>query len=66
MTTQPKKNILDDMIDLKFRNINRLFVYLYKCGDNDMRDSFDKYYMLLVEVKDFNALIENARFLVSP
>ena len=27
-----------------------------------MRDSFDKYYMLLVEIKDFKVLINNEPF----
>ena len=42
------KNNLDYMIDPAFRNINRL--------------SFDRYYMSLVEVKDFNAVINNKTF----
>ena len=29
------KNNLDSMIDLTFRNINRLFVLLFKAGEND-------------------------------
>ena len=55
------------MIDSTFRNINRLFVLSFKDGDNDpIRDSFDKYYMLLVETKEFNALIDNKPFSVNP
>ena len=27
-----------------------------------MRDSFEKYYMPLIEIKDFNALIDNEQF----
>ena len=60
ITAQPKNNNLDYLIDPAFRNINRLFVLLFKNGANDpTRDFFDKYYMLLVEIKDFNALIDN-------
>ena len=45
------------------RNINRLFVLSFKNGNSDpMRDSFDKYYMSLVEIKDFNALADNKPF----
>ena len=59
ITTQPK-NSLDYLIDLTFRNINRLFVLSFKNGNDDpTRNSFDKYYILLVEIKDFNALIDN-------
>ena len=48
------------MIDPTFRNINRLFVLSFKNGDDDpTSNSFDEYYMLLVEIKDFNALIDS-------
>ena len=40
-----------------------MFVLSFKNGNDDpTRDSFDKYYMSLVEVKDFNALIDNKPF----
>ena len=46
-----------------FRNINRLFALSFKNGNDDpTRDSFVKYYMPLVEIKDFNALIDNKSF----
>ena len=48
VTTQPKSNNLDYLIDPTFRNINRSFVLSFKNGDNDLtRNSFDKYYMPL-------------------
>ena len=54
------------MIDATFRNINRLFVLSFKNNGNDpARDSFDKYYIPLVEIKDFNALIDNKHFFIS-
>ena len=60
ITTQPKNNDLDYLIDRTSRNINRLFVLSFKNGDNDpTRDSFETYYMSKVEIKDSNALIEN-------
>ena len=66
-TTQPKNNNLDYLIDPSFRNINSLFVLLLKsCDDDPTRYSFDQYYMLLVEIKDFNALIDNKRFFDQP
>ena len=44
ITTQPKNNNLDYLIDPTFRNINRLFVLSFKNGNDDpKRDSFDKY-----------------------
>ena len=37
-----------------------MFVLSFKNGDDDPnRNSFDEDYMLLVEIKDFNALIDN-------
>ena len=55
ITIQPKNNNLDYMNDPTFRNINRLFVFSFKNGDNDSaKNCFVKYYMLLVEMKDFN------------
>ena len=67
ITAQPKNNNSGYLIDSTFRNIIRLwietFVLSFKNGNNDlMGDSFNKYYMPLVEIKDFNALIENKPF----
>ena len=40
---------------------------MWKNGNNgSMRDSFDKYYMPFVEIKDFNALIDNKLFFDQP
>ena len=48
------------MIDPTFRNINILFVLSFNNGENDPKgDSFDEYYISLVKIKDFNALIDN-------
>ena len=51
------------MIDLTFRNIERLFVPSFKNGANNPTTLFfDRFYMSLVEVKDFNVLIDNKPF----
>ena len=48
------------MIDPTSTNINRLFVLSIKNDDNNLAtNSFLRYYMSLVEIKDFNALIDN-------
>ena len=40
-----------------------MFVLSFRNGNDDpMRDSFNKYYMPLVEIKDFKPLINNNRF----
>ena len=60
---QTKINDLHYLIDPTFSNINRLFVLLFKNGDDDpTQDSFDKYYMPLVEIKYFKVLIDNNHF----
>ena len=60
ITTQPKNNNLDYLIDPTFRNINRWSILSLKNGNNvPTRNSFDKYYMPLAEIKYFNALIVN-------
>ena len=67
ITTQPKNNNLDYLMDPTFWNIDRLFVLSFKNGNDDpTRDSFDKYYMPLVEIKDFNAFIDNKEFFNHP
>ena len=60
IATHPNNNNLDYMIDPTFRNINRLSVLSFKNdNDNPTRDSLDEYYMPLVEVKYFNALMNS-------
>ena len=55
ITTQTKNNNLDYLIDPTLSNINRFFVLLFKNGNNDRTGSpFNKYYMPLVEITDFN------------
>ena len=41
------------------RNINNLFFGGGNSCSDLKRDSFDNYYMPLVEIKDFNALLDN-------
>ena len=60
-------NNLDHLVDLTFRNINKLFALSFKNGyDDPTKSSFYKYYMSLVEIKDFNALIDNKPFFDQP
>ena len=61
--TQPESNNLDYMIDSTFRNINRLVVLSLKSGDSYLtRNYFVNYYIPLVEIKGFNALINKNSF----
>ena len=44
-----------------------MFVLSFKYAKNDpRRDCFNKYYMQLVEIKDFSALIDNKPFFDQP
>ena len=44
-----------------------MLIISFKNGNNDpKRKSFDKYNMLLVEINDFNALIDNKSFFDQP
>ena len=55
------------MIDPTFRNINKLFVLSIKNGDSDPTgNSFDKFYMPLIQINDFNALSNNTLFFDQP
>ena len=50
-----------------FTNISRLFLLLNKNGDNDpARYSFNKFYIPLLEIIDFNVLIDNKPFFDQP
>ena len=63
VTTQPKHNNLDYMINPTFENINNLFFLSFKNGDSDPKIySFDKYYITLAEIKDFDVLLDNKPF----
>ena len=54
------------MIDPTCRNINRLFAQSLNINANDnddfpQRNSFNNYYLPLVEIKDFNLLINHKK-----
>ena len=55
------------MLDSEFRNNIIFFAQSLKVGyNNPTRNYFVKYYMPLVEIKDFNVLIENKPFFDRP
>ena len=63
ITMKFKNNNLDYVIDPTFENTNKLFFQSFKVGnDYFTRISFVKYYISLVKIKVFNALIENKLF----
>ena len=54
------------MIDLTFRDINILFVLFLEVGYDPEKDSFDWYFMPIVEIKGFNVFVDNKSFLEQP
>ena len=64
MSNQTKNNNLNYLIDPTSTNVNRLFVLSFE-NEND-RNSFSKYYVPKVEIKDFNVLIDGKPFFEIP
>ena len=62
MTNQTKTNHLNNLIDPTFTKVNRLFVVSFE--NEESKTSFSKYYVLKVEIKDFNVLIDGKSFLM--
>ena len=60
MTNQTKTNNLNYLIDPTFNKVNRLFVLSFE--NEEDKTSFSKYYTSKVEIKDFNALIDEKSF----
>ena len=67
MTIQPQNSNLNYLIDPTFTNVNRLFVLSFSRDNNtDNRDSFSDYYITNVEIKGFNALLDEKNFFDLP
>ena len=64
MSNQTKNNNLNYLIDPTFTNANRLFVLSFE--NEAVRESFSKYYLPSVEIKDFNVLIDGKSFCEIP
>ena len=72
MTIPPQNNNLNYLINPTFTNANRLFVLSFQrtSGENDTtkdyRDSFSRYYLPNIRIKDFNVLIDGKSFFDLP
>ena len=64
MFNQAKNNNLKHLIDTTFTIVNRLLVLSYE-NEND-RTSFSKYYVVKIEMKDFNVLVDSESFFDVP
>ena len=65
MTTEAINNNLNILIDPTFTNVNRLFVLAYGQDNND-RQSFSRFYLPNVMVKDYNVIIDQLAFFDLP
>ena len=67
MTIQPQNDNLNYLINLTFTKVSRLFVLSFaRTATGDHRDSFSRYYVWNVRIKDFNVLIDDKSFLDLP
>ena len=58
MTNQTKTDQLNHLIDPTFIKINKLFFLSFE----NEKDSFSKYYVPKVEIKDFNVSVDEKTF----
>ena len=65
MTTEAINNNLNILIDPTFTNVNRLFVLAYEQVNND-RQSFSRFYLPKVMVKDYNVSTDKLAFFDLP
>ena len=65
MTTEAINNDLNILIDPSFTNVNRWFVLAYGQVNND-RQSFSRFYLPNVMVKDYNVIIDKLAFFDLP
>ena len=64
MSNETENNNLNYLIDPTFTILNRLFVLSFE-NEAD-RGSFSKYYIPIIEIKDFNVLIDGKQFFEIP
>ena len=64
MINQTGTNNLNFLIDPTFNNVNRLFVLAFP--NEEDRRSFSKYYTPIVEIKDYNVIIDGEPFYEIP
>ena len=64
MINQTVTNNLNFLIDPTFNNLNRLFVLAFP--NEEDRRSFSKYYTPIVEIKDYNVIIDGEPFYEIP
>ena len=64
VTVQEQNRYLDLLINPSFQGVNRLFVLSLE--NNGGRTSYTRYYLPLVEIKDYNVMIDGRNFFDQP
>ena len=64
MTTEAINNNLNILIDPTFTNVKRLFVLAYQIADD--RQSFSRFYLPRVMIKNYNVIIDKLAFFDLP
>ena len=64
VSTEAINNNLNILIDPTFTNVNRLFVLAYQNADD--RESFSRFYLTRVMIKDYNVIIDKLAFFDLP
>ena len=60
MINQPATNNVNYLIDPTFNKVHGLFILVFE--NEEDRSSFEKYYTLTVEIKDYDILINQQPF----
>ena len=66
MSTEAANNNLNLLVDPTFTNVNRLFVLTYPINDDNNRQSFFRFYLPSIMVKDYNVIIDKLGFFNLP
>ena len=64
MSTEKQNQYLDYLIDPSFQGVNRLFVLPFE--NEAQQISYKRYYLLTVEVKNYNIMIDGQNFFDHP
>ena len=64
VTVEQQNQYLDFLINPSFQGVNRLFVLSFE--NNGGRTSYTKYYLPLVEIKNYNVVIDGQNFFDQP
>ena len=60
VTIQERNRYLDLLINPSFKGVNRLFVLSFQ--NNNGRTNYTRYYLPLVEMKDYNVVVDGRSF----